>query len=139
MGHAHAVTFGEDVVGKVPVLVEFEERLILRRRGEAGEPVFVEEPGALGVAGDTKRVGLATFSGIAASQLGIGPAIDPIRETAKNTAKIADLVARSGAVPTVATSDRSLVNPAEKTAAGIETLVGLTRQLLAKRGGLEFA
>lgn len=107
-----------------------------------GERDPLSEPGAAaGGAGDVKRLAAATFSGEAASQLGIGPAIDPIRETAKNTAKMAEQLARQAAVaPAVARTDRSLVNPAEKTAAGVETLVALTRRMLANgAGGLEFA
>lgn len=109
------------------------------RRPGPEEPL--SEPGAAAQEGKVARLGAATFSGVAAGQLGIGPAIDPIRETAKNTAKMAVLMngMQNAVEAKVATTDRSLVDPAEKTAAGIDTLVSLTRQLVANNNGLEFA
>lgn len=99
------------------------------------------EPGAAANEGKVGRLGASTFSGFAASQLGIGPAIDPIKETARNTARMVALMggAQNGMQAQVASTDRNLVNPAEKTAAGIDQLVALTRQLVAKRHGMEFA
>jgi TP901 family phage tail tape measure protein len=121
--------------------------------------------GAMGAGGGVAKrgEGLGTFSGMIASQLGIGPALTAQEETADNTGRMADGVdqlVRQGelrvpaaaglqigmAPPSVrggvaARSDRDLVSMSERAAMATEESRDYLRQLLdrSRRGGLAFA
>jgi hypothetical protein len=96
--------------------------------------------------GETEKRGHhGTFGGFATSQLGIGPEMGPLEQTAANTARMADgietLVQSSGAqqgmaaaTPTVASGvaargDDEMVSIAERTAVACERSLAYLRQL----------